>query len=434
MKIGIVGLGYVGLTLAIAAADKGIKVFGVDTNKEIINSLLNKKAHFFEPNLDYLIEKNINKNFFLVDEFDKNLKLDAFIITVGTPLKDEPKVPNFDYIKQSLDTIIQGYNGNELIILRSTVSVGTTDEIVIPYLKMKKINDPLIAFCPERTIEGKALIEITSLPQIIGSNNNSSMIVAKKIFSLITPKIIETNSIKEAELIKLYNNVYRDSNFALGNIFSQLAQQFGVNGLDVITKANLEYNRSNIALPGYVGGPCLEKDSYILTNNVFNSKEAGIIMALRHYNESIEDKVIEWVKNLVQEKRLSKNISISGLAFKGQPETSDLRGSNSVSIARKLYYLGYNLLLHDFVANENDIQLLNIGKYTNNVDELFKFSNVVIILNNNLKYNLIEINDDSNDKYFYILDSWNVCKNINSSNKKIKIYNLGNISIKGLNL
>ena len=126
MKIGIIGLGYVGLTLAICAASKGLTVYGIEIDPVIMESLKQNHAHFYEPGIDNLISRYKGKNFFPSREFPDDVDFDAFIVTVGTPLKDDSKEPNFDYILSALDSIKHIYNGKQLIILRSTVSVGTT--------------------------------------------------------------------------------------------------------------------------------------------------------------------------------------------------------------------------------------------------------------------------------------------------------------------
>ena len=156
------------------------------------------------------------------------------------------------------------------------------------------------------------------------------------MFGRITPHVIAAGSLEEAELIKLYCNVYRDMNFALGNVLNVAAQTFGLDGMSVIRNANEGYARSNIALPGFVAGPCLEKDAYILMNNMREGKSKDFIDSARHFNESLEDDVIRWAERKIGVPAQGKELLLTGMAFKGVPETSDLRGSSSVYIARRL--------------------------------------------------------------------------------------------------
>lgn len=430
MNIGIIGLGYVGLTLGIAAANCGIKTYGVEINEHIKECLKNKKAHFFEPGLNELIEKHSESMFYSVDEFPKDVSFDAFIITVGTPLLKGAKTPNFEYIKSALNMIKDVYTGKELIILRSTVSVGTTRNVVIPFLSemsKKTEEEILVSMCPERTVEGKAIEELTGLPQIISGNNKCALEVARKVFQIITPHIVEMNSLEEAELVKLYCNTYRDMWFALGNAFCLAAQEFNVNGIEVIEAANKGYARSNIPLPGFVAGPCLEKDAYILTNNMKDCASKDFILRARHLNESLEEQVVAWVEKMVGEGNQNKVIALSGMAFKGIPETSDLRGSSSVYIAQKLIKKGYTLQIHDFVANNEELLELGLGKVATSVEKVCENADVLLILNNHHKYKKVKLEKIIKDKNIKVLDVWNSCE---INNKEYKnLYNLGNFNI-----
>lgn len=409
MNIGIIGLGYVGVTFAAAAMLKGHEIWGLEIDEKIKNSLRQNKAHFFEVGLNYVLNKYKNK-FHIIENFNEaKVKFDAFIITVGTPLKSNKK-PNFEYIKSSLKTLKNIYDGSQLVILRSTVSVGTTRKTVIPYLaKMshKKEDEVLVAMCPERTVEGKAMEELTWLPQIISGNNKASLSKAKKLFSTITQNVIEASSLEEAELIKLYCNIYRDMSFAIGNAFAFAAQTFGVDGGNAISKANQGYARANIPAAGFVAGPCIEKDAYILTNNMMEKTAKSFIMQARKYNESLVKKVVEWVQLQIGRPSKNKIIALSGMAFKGKPETSDLRGSASVIIAKRLSELGYVLKLHDFKAHKSELQALNYGTVCKDINSLVEQADLLMILNNHKKYADIDATVLSKaSQNLKILDIW----------------------------
>ncbi|MBQ6975916.1 MAG: nucleotide sugar dehydrogenase [Selenomonadaceae bacterium] len=338
MRVGIVGLGYVGLTLGIAAATVGVEIFGTEINPAVKAALKNNHAHFHETGLNELIAVHNNKNFHCVEEFPADKKFDAFIITVGTPLRPNSKTPNFDAIESAVRSIANVYDGSQVVILRSTVSVGTTRKIILPLLAElsgKSFDEVFVGMCPERTVEGKALEELRSLPQIVSGNNSTAIEKCRQLFKKITSEILVANSLEEAELAKLYCNTYRDMIFAIGNAFCLAAQSFGVDGVDVINLANYGYSRAGILKPGFVAGPCLEKDAYLLTNNMNESDSKNFILTARKISESLEDIVIDWVSRHV-EKSANKPVVLSGMAFKGRPETSDLRGSSSVNIAKKL--------------------------------------------------------------------------------------------------
>ena len=435
MNVGIIGLGYVGLTLAVVAALKKYKVYGVERDPQIRDSLNRKVAHFYEPGLNPILANHINRNLFVVDRFNKEQNIDVFIITVGTPLLGETKEPNLDYIKSASEHLRGVYTGEQLIILRSTVSVGTTQNIVLPYLSSlsgKKQEDLRVAFCPERTIEGKAVRELQELPQVIGANNKKSLTLAENFFREITPTIIKVDTLEAAELVKLFNNTYRDIHFALGNVFNEIAQSFGINGVKLIKAANVGYERSNIPVPGFVGGPCLEKDPYILTVNMKESDGKNFVIDARKYNESQENKVVQWILRECKAHGYPTKACVSGLAFKGVPDTSDLRGSSGVNICRKLKQLGFTLDLHDFLANPEEVNSLGLGKFCDDLYQASAGHSLLLILNNNARYPKLDIarliagmNDQA-----VILDAWGVIDYFeNVDNHQTKVFTLGSIEI-----
>jgi len=166
----ILGLGYVGLTLGTVMSENGHNIFGIDVNKYIVEHVKKGKSHFFEKGINKKISSSINKTLFVSESIDDfvHINFSSIIITVGTPLLNNHE-PNYKFLIDAIETIKKVYNGSQLIILRSTVSVGTTRNIVIPILsKHLNINDNevLISFCPERTVEGKALEELKELPQL----------------------------------------------------------------------------------------------------------------------------------------------------------------------------------------------------------------------------------------------------------------------------
>lgn len=283
-------------------------------------------------------------------------------------------------------------------------------------------DEVFVAMCPERTIEGKAIEELAHLPQIISGNNDRAIERAKEIFLSITDSVVVADSLEEAELIKLYCNTYRDMNFAIGNAFCLAAQTFGVDGSNVIKRANDGYDRARIALPGFVAGPCLEKDSYILTDNMTDCPEKNFILGARHINESLEDAVVNWVQKNIDVQTVDNVITLTGMAFKGRPATSDLRGSSSVNIARKLHALGYKLQLHDFAADPVELKNLNVGEVFNDLNEACRRSKALLILNNHSNYADFRLERAD----IFVLDSWNVCRQLSG---RSNVFTLGNMQL-----
>ena len=414
INVCVIGLGYVGLTLGLHAARNGYKVFGIETNDKTFESINNGKCHFHEPGIDELLDALKNKNFFPSKKIPDEIKIDVFIVSVGTPLSEsQKKEPNIDILNNAMLTIKDHINETNLLILRSTIPVGSSRRIEQTFLGDLDLESLNISFCPERTAEGKALSELRSLPQIISGNNHNAITKARAFFEPLTDEIVETNSLEEAELIKLLNNTYRDACFGIANTFNEIAQNFKVDGRSAIEKANFNYPRSSIPYPGFVAGPCLEKDAYILASNIKSKRLKDYLFSIRDANEYLEDHLANSIKNIINQNNFDK-ILISGLAFKGIPQTNDMRGSSSIKILKKLEEYKDKIVVHDFMNTEEeikDIMPFNISIMNTLFDTNINFFNLIVIMNNNPDYKSIKMREfisrqiNSGSK---ILDVWDV--------------------------
>ena len=337
-EVGIIGLGYVGLTLAAALAKSGVKVLGIERNEEIVTKVNSGKAHFTEVGLAPIIEDQIkNGNLIAKKKFDATDCCKYFIITVGTPLGSDGK-PRIDMIKTAISEVINQMSEASTIIVRSTVEVGTTRKLVENEL-IKTNKKYYLAMCPERTLEGNAIKELNLLPQIIGSDSFKASESAAKLFRNITKSIIYVDTYEAAEIIKLVDNAYRDIQFAFANEVARACDSVGVNALEVINSGKQNYPRTNVALPGLVGGPCLEKDPHIFHQSL---KKYGIDLEItktaRFVNERQPSEVIsklieKYFKNKLKDRL---RVSLLGMAFKGKPLTDDLRGSMATVVYKEI--------------------------------------------------------------------------------------------------
>src|SRR3989344_1593971 len=336
--IGVVGLGYVGLTLGITLADLGFKVKGLDKNTVVENSIQKGSHPFFELGLESLLRDHLNKNFKVVSNFRGANNCDIYFISVGTPLNRENK-PDLKYLGSAAEQLGKVLKYGDTVILRSTVPVGTTRDFVAPILEkssgLKAGEGFFIAFAPERTIEGKALEELRHLPQVIGGFNHRSAELASSVFSFMTNATVLVDSLEEAEMVKLVNNTYRDVTFAFANEVALIAERWGVDTHRVIDAANYGYDRARVPKPSPgVGGYCLEKDPYIFIDS---AGKKGYIPLLfqnaRAVSELMVNHVLSEIESfLKKEKKQAQKtkIVILGFAFKGKPVTSDVRGSSTI--------------------------------------------------------------------------------------------------------
>ncbi|MFH1850452.1 MAG: nucleotide sugar dehydrogenase [archaeon] len=381
-KICIVGMGYVGLTLSVVLAEKGYKVHGMEINKDVAAQLNRGKPHFHENRLDVLLKKHLNNNLTISDDAPDDYEV--FIICVGTPLDKGTKKPILDYIMRSAEATAKHLSDGSLVILRSTVPVGITRNVVKPILETagKKF---YLAFCPERTAEGNALRELRELPQVIGGLDQDSVDLAVDLFRKVTPTTIEVSSLEAAEMVKLLNNTYRDLTFAYANEVARICEHAGLSALETIRAANLGYFRSDIPMPGFVGGACLEKDPYILAE--YSGKrgyDPKLVRQAREINEALPGHIADTVSRMLSENNVTRaKVFISGFAFKGRPETDDLRGSLTIPLANELQR-NHSVFAHDFVVKPEMLELA--GYKACSIDDGFRDADCVIIANNHNSY------------------------------------------------
>ncbi|MBX2916344.1 MAG: nucleotide sugar dehydrogenase [Cyclobacteriaceae bacterium] len=395
----VVGLGYVGLTLALVLADEGYLVTGVDTNMHRIKSLENSESYIHEVGLQELLREQMGKNFRVSTILPESC--DVFIISVGTPIETDAsgnKVPSLKYLTEAVDTIANQLKPGNLVILRSTVPVGTCRDFVKKRLEEKTQLvcglDFHLSFAPERTAEGKALKELRSLPQIIGGYNVDSLEATAAIFREVTPTLVKVDSLEEAEMAKLINNSFRDYIFGYANQVARIASHFNINIVDVIRAANEGYPRDPVPLPSPgVGGPCLTKDPYIFAHVAESaSLDGSIFRNGRNINISMHTHVVDGLA--AQLASLNKNVSTSkilvcGLSFKGNPETGDLRDSTSVEIAQLLQRITPHVYGYDAIASADDIRALKLKPVS--LPEGFSGMDAVLFLNNHKSFERLDV-------------------------------------------
>lgn len=391
----IVGLGYVGMTLAVAMADKGFRVHGLEINPIVLDSLSRGRAHFHEPRLDATIRRVLdNGRFTFSRELDPAMRASVYVITVGTPL-DPSGAARLDMVQNAARQVTDHCDDGALVILRSTVKLGTTRNVIGPIFEQhgKKVD---LAFCPERTLEGRALIELTQIPQIIGAETPEIRLRAAQLFNVMTPTTIQVSSLEAAELVKLVDNTYRDVSFAFANEIAKLCSGAGLSAIEVINAGKFGYPRTNVALPGPVGGPCLEKDPHILAES---AKAFGVTMdittAARRLNENQPADSVErmaaWARASEDWPRQPK-ISICGLAFKGEPPTDDLRGTMAKPIIESLrvHFPEGRFFGYDPVVEPTATRDLGIEPVTEMADA-FEGASIVVIQTNHADFRRMEL-------------------------------------------
>jgi len=411
----ILGLGYVGLTLAVTFTDVGIDVYGVDINEDLIKDLEMGTPHFHEVGLMPLLKRYIDKKLFVSTKINPNL-VDIYIICVDTPV-DENKKPHMGYIESVSKNVGRALKKDDLVVLRSTVPIGTSRDVVLPILEKEsglRAGDDFYFVCaPERTIEGEALKELRELPQIIGGVSKESINVASNLFREIAPTIVDVGSLEAAEMIKLVNNTFRDVSFAYANELALICDKLNLDTVELIKAATKGYPRNKVPFPSPgVGGPCMTKDPYIFLD-VF--KKTGIkpkmVELARTINEFLPIHVVRKISNYfetINKPMQNSKIFVIGFAFKGYPETSDMRGSTTLTVINELKKFTSNIYGYDSVVDSKEIEKLGVKFST--VKEGFEKADCVIIMNNHNSYRNFDIYSllSTMNKPSLFFDSWHI--------------------------
>ena len=393
----VIGIGRVGLPLALMLSESGLKVYGIDINKEYVEKIKAGVLPFMEEGAEEILKRRVNKEFIPATDYSMVEKCDAIILTVGTPI-DKDKKPNLTYLFDAIKKIEPYLRKNQLIILRSTISPGTTEKVknlIEEKTGFKEGKDFFIAHCPERILEGKSLQELKELPQIVGVFNDKAFELSKEVFKF-APLFLKTDP-KSAELAKLFSNMYRYITFAIPNEFMRVADSFGADFYEVRKLVNSGYKRGGIGLPGFTAGPCLEKDGFFLINNKYKPE---LILTSYNIHESLPEYFIQRIDEKFDFNFKNKKVTILGMTFKA--DIDDTRNSLSFKLKTLLELRGAKVVCHDPYIKEYDREL----------KEVLKDADVVFIAQPHKQYKELTINKikELTGKEVIVCDVWDVLK------------------------
>ena len=395
-RVCVVGLGRVGLTLAATLANVGFEVVGAEKNRDVVARLKEGIPPFYERGLDAALNRCLGRNLTVQDRVVED-GFDAYVICVGTPLDKASGRAHLEPLVAATEEVAEALHPDALVIVRSTVPVGTTRGVVQPAIRRRQESFSL-ASCPERTVEGRALTELRQLPQVIGGIDAESVDRAVQLFSRVTATTVRVASPEAAEMTKLIDNSYRDLNFAFANEIALVAETLGLDGAEVIRSANLGYPRNNIPLPGLVGGTCLSKDPHILIESAAAAGASVRLAAVaRSVNAALPDHLVERLRIWLgaSGKRLEDaKILIAGVAFKGQPDNDDVRDSPALALVRALTSGNGNgggprVYGHDFVVPESEMRACGIEPCS--LEDGFRGADAVVFANNHPAYGQLNI-------------------------------------------
>ena len=423
MKIAVIGLGFVGLSLASVLSASGIKVIGIDINKEKCKKISHGIAPFFEKDLEKTLQSGLKKQLEISHEVSMIKTCDYIFVTVGTPQRSDGSI-ELSMIKKVVNVIgnnLNNTNKNQIIFIKSTVIPGTIKNTLLPILERKsgkKAGKDFGLISNPEFLQESSAIRDTKFPHaiVLGGYKTKYMKKAEKFFSKLHPKtpIIVTNH-QTAEMIKYANNSFLATKISFINQLSNICQNVpGANIDDIAKTIGLDPRIGKLFLnagPGY-GGSCLPKDMKALINF---ADRIGVKPTFLNEVEKTNQKQITNIISLLEKKIgdvSKKRITILGTSFK--PETDDIRDSISIKLIKKLIEKGAKITVHDPRAIENTKEVfLEKIEYNKSIIDALTKSQCAIIMTQWKEYSKINNNMIRKMNKKIIIDSRRILANKN---------------------
>lgn len=418
-KIGVIGLGYVGLPLAVEFTKAGYEVTGFDINEDKVESI-NSGVNYIKDIDNNTLKKAVNNNLLsATSDFSVVRNLDAISICVPTPLNKE-KDPDISFIVSVMKGIKDFIHEGMLIILESTTYPGSTRELVLPYIQ----NDDLIlgenvclCFSPERIDPGNKFFNTSNTPKVIGGITEKCSEVGKKLYSTIIDEVVVVSSPETAEMVKLLENTFRAVNIGLANEVAIMCEKLGVNAWEVIDAASTKPFGFMKFTPGPgLGGHCIPIDPYYLSWKLKTlDYDARFIKLAGEINTSMPMHVMGLISSSLNERKKAlsgSKILILGVTYK--PNIDDTRESPALDVIELLSQSGSDVSYYDSYMPQlkyNKISLKSIKLLEKEIINTFDAC-CILTDHSDIDYNMVAENSD------LIIDTRNVIPGF--KNKKIK--------------
>jgi UDP-N-acetyl-D-mannosaminuronic acid dehydrogenase len=331
-SVAVIGLGRVGLPLALSFAARGLRVLGIDHDPSPLEAVRAGRMPFAEAGMQELLRRvRAGGRLELADSAAQAAQADDIVITIGTPSFSHIE-SDLRQVRAAIDDLLALLRPGHAVILRSTVAPGTT-EFVAGYIAKRRGlragDEVFVAHAPERIAAGRFLEEIATLPCIVGGVGEASTERAASLFGVFGAPIVRTTPV-QAELAKIWTNILRYATFALPNLLMMDCERHGANVFEVIDLINRDYPRGGIAMPGLTAGTCLRKDFAFSEER---SNAPGMLLAVSRVNEAVPLFLVEGVKRRIST-LTNRKVAVLGLTFKR--DTDDERDSLSPKLIRLL--------------------------------------------------------------------------------------------------
>ncbi len=381
------GAGHIGFPLGLILGSKGFKVSLIDKNKNNIKKINNGEVPFLEENSKKLLtDMRKKKRIYATDQINEISKSKYIIICISTPITNQLN-PNLKPFINFFHQLKKKIKKDQIVIIRSSIYPGICEK-VYKIIEKKCKN---LSYCPERIVQGKSIVELPKLPQLVSGKSKKAILESGKLFKTICKKIIYTEVI-EAELIKLFSNAYRYINFAISNQFYMICQNQNLNFFKIRNIMREGYMRNaNIPESGFTAGPCLLKDTMQLSS--FYNHRFKLGHAAMSVNEGIPIFIIKKLQKKFDLRK--KTVGVLGLTFKA--ETDDIRDSLSIKLVKLLELKKIKTLQSDeFYKNKK-----NISK-----NDLVKKSDIIILATPHKAYKRLKIKKNKT-----VVDIWGLIEN-----------------------
>ena len=385
LSVCVIGLGYVGLPLAIRCVEKGYKVYGLELDRAKVK-MINRGI---SPIEEKYLEENLPQFTFQASADEKVIKKsDIVLICVPTPV-DEKFYPILEPVIKATRMIARNLKKGALVVLESTVNPGVCEEIIKPIFDkagFKIGKDVFISHCPERINPGDPKWNVTNIPRVVGSFEKRGLQKALKFYkSIVTGEIRPMKSIREAEAVKIVENSFRDINIAFVNELAKSFDKLGIDVKDVILGASTKPFAFMAHFPSCgVGGHCIPVDPYYL---IERAKQSGFdhefLKIARKINNSMPAYTVEMLQDALNEIKMPMKgtpIGVLGVAYKANVD--DVRESPAVKIIKQLEKYGATPLIFDQHIPERST--------VKNLDELLKKSKAIILVTDHTEFKTID--------------------------------------------
>jgi len=411
----IIGLGYIGLPTAALVASRGMQVFGVDTNERIVKMIALGAIHIEEPDLAGLVQKVVSNSSLIVSTTPK--PADVFIIAVPTPI-DAAKRPDLTSVIAATDSIVDLLAPGNLVIIESTVPIGTTEKLAQrirekrPDLSIDGPDDSRprisLAYCPERVLPTNILTELVNNDRCIGGITTSCTQQAQRFYRTFVRGACIPTTARAAEMVKLTENAFRDTNIAFANELSLICERHDINVWEVIDLAN-RHPRVNILRPGPgVGGHCIAVDPWFIVDSAPDLTR--LIRTSREVNDSKITSTIKRATLLIENEPLA-NVACCGLTFKANVE--DLRESPALQIAEQLVSrYGSRIKIVEPYIRELPNGLAKNGAKLVDIEEALRICKIAILLVDHNQFKTVPLTER---RHLTVLDTRGIWQDMPSS-------------------